>query len=265
MTNKNDEKYLKCLLEPLDECAKYKPNFGKAGKNGVTIAKFSKMYGDDPLYHWIGLDSKLMYAAHKAAGGMTSIYRQLGTGCERLFREVVRDSLGLSDEQVAWGYDIEKKDGTKGHLDLDARIDSIHVNKKDLARVSEWLIEVSKLLGISTNKVSVTGAVFEVRQGYKSADSKRQNADIRSATHALSVGYVPIMAVFSTQVSEVVARRYRNSQMLVLVGNKEGTSLTSTFAFCEQVVGYSLVGFFERNHERLRKEFTVILEKLLAP
>jgi hypothetical protein len=40
------------------------------------------MYGADPFYHWVGLDSQLMYAAHKVAGGMTSIYRHLGIGCQ---------------------------------------------------------------------------------------------------------------------------------------------------------------------------------------
>jgi hypothetical protein len=34
------------------------------------------MYGADPFCSWVGLDSPLMYAAHKAAGGMTSVYRQ---------------------------------------------------------------------------------------------------------------------------------------------------------------------------------------------
>jgi len=31
------------------------------------------MYRSDPFYNWVGLDNPLMYAAHKAAGGMTSI------------------------------------------------------------------------------------------------------------------------------------------------------------------------------------------------
>jgi len=56
----------------------------------------------DPLYHWMGLDSPLMFAAHKAAGGMTSVYRQLGIGCERIFRQVLQDELELTDAQVAW-------------------------------------------------------------------------------------------------------------------------------------------------------------------
>ncbi|MBS0619246.1 MAG: hypothetical protein JSR44_13745 [Spirochaetes bacterium] len=103
-----DKKYLNILLSPLAECVHYKPAFGKAEPEGIDLNGFKKIYGQDPLYHWIGLDSELMYAAHKAAGGMTSIYRQFGIGCERLLRQIIQDSLSLSEKQVAWSYDYER-------------------------------------------------------------------------------------------------------------------------------------------------------------
>jgi hypothetical protein len=77
-----EQRYLNLLLDPLDVCANYKPKLGTDEQEGVSLERFKAMYGDDPFYHWIGLDSELMYAAHKAAGGMTSIYRQLGAGCD---------------------------------------------------------------------------------------------------------------------------------------------------------------------------------------
>src|ERR1700722_18612542 len=123
----NAHAYLELLLAPLYECAKYRPAFGGESEDGVSLDQFRKLYGDDPLYSWIGLDSELMYAAHKAAGGMTSIYRQLGIGCERLLRAIVRDALGLSDEQVKWSYEYEKEDGKSGVHTLDVRIDLNHI------------------------------------------------------------------------------------------------------------------------------------------
>ena len=33
---------------------------------------------------------------------MTSIYRQIGIGCESVFRKVLQDALGLSDADTAW-------------------------------------------------------------------------------------------------------------------------------------------------------------------
>lgn len=99
-----DARYIKLLIEPIKKCATYKPKFGTSGKAGVSFDQFRSIYAKDPLYKWIGLDSPLMYAAHKAAGGMTSIYRQLGIGCERLLRQVMRDQLLLSEMQTVWEY-----------------------------------------------------------------------------------------------------------------------------------------------------------------
>src|SRR5947207_4063675 len=92
-----EQEYLNLLLDPLDGCANYKPKFGTDEEEGVSLSQFKVMYGQDPFYNWVGLDSELMYAAHKAAGGMTSIYRQLGTGCDNLFRAVIRDALLLTE------------------------------------------------------------------------------------------------------------------------------------------------------------------------
>jgi len=85
--NHNDSQYLDLVLEPIRVCAKYKPKFGQGAKgDGLTLAQFQTLYQSDPFYSWFGLDNPMMYAAHKAAGGMTSVYRQIGIGCEKLFR-----------------------------------------------------------------------------------------------------------------------------------------------------------------------------------
>lgn len=88
-----EEKYIEIFLEPIRKCKDYKPKLGSSqNAAGVSVDGFLKLYGADPFYSWIGLDSGLMYAAHKAGGGMTSIYRQIGVGCERLFREIIRNN-----------------------------------------------------------------------------------------------------------------------------------------------------------------------------
>ena len=104
--SENAEEYRELILEPLRKCAEYTPKFGQTqGTAGYTLDDFTRTYGADPLYSWIGFDSPLMYAAHKAAGGMTSLYRQLGIGCERLFRRIIRDQLGLT-EKPNWNYEV---------------------------------------------------------------------------------------------------------------------------------------------------------------
>lgn len=103
----DDAKYLDLILNPIRVCAQYKPKFGQGAKgDGLTLAQFQQLYQSDPFYSWFGLDNPMMYAAHKAAGGMTSVYRQIGIGCEKLFRAVLQEALGLNDADTTWSYEV---------------------------------------------------------------------------------------------------------------------------------------------------------------
>lgn len=258
--------YLEILLEPLRKCAAYKPGFGRSRGTGTSLDEFTALYGQDPLYHWIGLDSDLMYAAHKAAGGMTSIYRQLGIGCERLFREILRRSLGLADDEITWGYKIDAGEGRSQTLTLDARIDADFLRDAlDRERFAGWLNRVGTEIGVDPAARGLRGAVFEVRQGYKSADSKRQNADLRSGVRAYADGYFPVVMLFSRQLNQAVEHRYREAGLLVLVGTLYGNDTQSSYSFCRDVVGFDAGQFFERNADRLRGEFVAVLQALLTP
>ena len=95
-----DEQYTSLLLEPIYVCAHYKPRLGQGRGKGYELEAFRELYQSDPFYSWLGLDSPLMYAAHKAAGGMTSIYRQIGIGCEHLFRQILIDELQLTSDEA---------------------------------------------------------------------------------------------------------------------------------------------------------------------
>lgn len=258
-----DARYRELLLEPVRVCANYRPAFGTArGEEEITLDAFRRLFGMDPLYSWLGLDSPLMYAAHKAAGGMTSIYRQIGIGCERLARGVIQDALALDDVQARWGYDSTRSDGRAQRLTLDARIDRDHLDDEaSVHRLNSWLERSSTHIN---QHRETKGAVFEVRQGYKSADSKRQNADLRFGLAAYDEAYLPVILVISTQVSSVVIERYRQNKLLVLTGTLSDDDTRSTYAFFEKVVGYSLSDFFERNAPPIRSEVTTILEALLS-
>ena len=96
-----DAKYIALIVDAIRVSANYRPKFGLGGA-GLGLAEFKELYSADPFYSWLGLDTPLMYAAQKAAGGMTTIYRQLGIGCERLFRTLLQDTLGLTEPQASW-------------------------------------------------------------------------------------------------------------------------------------------------------------------
>ncbi len=291
-----DSLYIELLLNGLRSVRQYKPKLGKG--RTVALGDFINIYGTDPLYHWVGFDSPLMYAAHKAAGSMTSLYRNLGTGCEHLFKQILKDQLGLTDADIHWSYmansaevaafdgvtqlsfdpgDLESVAGlaedidytdttptpTKGKQNtLDGRFDLASIKPKERqAAAIDWISRLRQDRQITWEPL---GAVFEVRQGYKSMDSKRQAADIANAAQALTKSRLPVLVIMSQQIDPVLVTRYRASGWGLLRGLvDEPDSLISTFAFFEQVLGYDLIKFFERNHKNIRAEVDGILRSIL--
>ncbi len=264
-----DEEYLRIVLETIRVCSQYRPKFGQGPKGGgLTLEQFRDLYRGDAFYSWFGLDNPMMYAAHKAAGGMTSVYRQIGIGCEKLFRRVLRDALELSEEDVTWSYQVTSPGGRKRTLYLDGRVPLDRIaDQARRDRFHRWLYDSARMLDVDDRVLgSLSGAVFEVRQGYKSKDSKRQNADIANAVTAYTKGYFPCAVILSNQIDGGVLTRYRAERWSILTGGGEATDpLVSTYDFMREVIGYDLAAFFERNSSALREEIDAILNSLLAP
>jgi len=263
----HDDEYFALIAKALRVCANYKPMFGQGRKGGLTLEQFHRLYGADPFYAWVGLDSPLMYAAHKAAGGMTSIYRQLGIGCEWVFGRMLQNSLGLTEEQARWKYEVRDGKGLTRTLYLDGRIELAHIRDADTKRrLSDWMNEAAEWAMVpAPGRARLRGAVFEVRQGYKSKDSKRQNADIGNAASAYAHDFLPVLFILSKQIDSDVLDRYQKAQWLPLVGTTAGTPTGSGYVFCREIVGYDLASFFERNSTRLKFELEIVLKKLMEP
>ncbi len=259
-----EEKYKEIFIAPIRESACYLPKFGHNKTSGFSLTEFQNLYGKDLFYRWLGLDTPLMYSAHKLAGGITSIYRQIGIGCERLVREIFMDTLGLSSSDVQWSYTIENGDGKKRVLSLDGRIvfDAIQ-NQSQKKRFLEWKNDVLDYLKLSESiKKIINGVVFEVRQGYKSKDSKRQNADIANATNSYINGYIPCLMVMSSQIDDTIVSRYSHSKWLILQGYVNETPITSTYDFYKDIVGFDLATFMENNQAYFKNEVYRVLKIL---
>ncbi len=262
-----DEEYLQIVLDAIRVSSRYQPKFGRGPKNGgLTLGQFRELYQGDAFYSWLGLDNPIVYAAHKAAGGITSVYRQIGTGCEKLFRRVISDSMDLSREDVTWSYQVTLPGGRKRTQHLDGRVSLDKI--KDKARRDRflgWMTESARMLDVDERVFrSLSGAIFEVRQGYKSKDSKRQNADIANAVAAYTKGYLPCVVILSGQIDNDVLMRYRAEKWSVVTGTLGTTDpLVSTYDFMRDVIGYDLAAFFERNSSTLREEIDAILRSLL--
>jgi hypothetical protein len=266
MNKVQDQKYLDILVQSIRVCQQYKPKLGRGAKLGYSLQDFQKIYQADTFYSWLGLDNPLMYAAHKAAGGMTSIYRQIGFGCETLFRKILQDSLCITDEDVMWSYTIPKANGKTRTLSLDARIPIEKV--RDISRrqiIRKWIGQAALQLEIDPKIAkSLTGIVFEIRQGYKSKDSKRQNADIANAATAYTRGFLPCAGILSLQIDQDIALRYKNERWALLTGIVENASpLESIYAFTKEIIGYDLASFFKQNSDTLKDEIDKVLISLL--
>jgi len=261
-----DERYFLLIQAALRKCLEYKPKFGKGRKEGFSLEQFTALYSADPFYHWFGVDSPLMYAAHKAAGGMTSIYRQIGIGGQWVFYQILQDHLGLNREQAIWSYKIEGARGKERTLTLDGRIalndvKTIYAH----AKIEKWLAEVATQIRLPDDTLkNIKGIVFETRQGYKSKDSKRQNADIANASKAYANLYVPVLLLFSTQIDGDVAQRYRENLWVLLTGTLSGSPTSSAYSFCREIVGYDLADFFARHSPRIKGEVENVLKLLLS-
>lgn len=264
-TQSSDFQYLQLLVARIRVCKNYKPQFGQGRSQGLSLQDFQKLYSADIFYSWFGLNNSMMYAAHKAAGGITSIYRQIGIGCEEVFRKMLQANLGLDKDQSKWSYQSDLQDGRKRKLSLDGRIVIADIKSEEKrGHIRIWLKNACDYLGIAPEIASVLkGAVFEVRQGYKSKDSKRQNADIANAATAYSQGYLPVVIMLSAQIDNDIALRYENEKWLILRGQIGGTSTQSTYSFCKEVIGYDLAHFFQTNAPALQVAIVEVLETLL--
>lgn len=254
------ERYVEYLTGAIRASATQPPQFG-TGKP-VSISEFRALYGADPFYSWLGLDSELLYTAHHAGAAMTSLYRKLGDGCQNLWRAIIRDQFGVDDEQAKWSYEIPKAGGRKTVRELDGYLDILEFPPSDaLESFKAWLPKAKSQLGA---KLNPRGAVFEVRQGYKSQDAKRAGGDVDNAGQIALQSCLPVLTVFSTQLPVPIARRYRANGWLILAGDLSDDPLTSTYAFSRDVMGFDLAEFLDGHVEQLRTETTRVFEGLLS-
>lgn len=264
-TTDQDKKYLDLIRNALRVCLNYRPAFGHGKGEGVSLERFQQIYREDEFYAWFGLDSPLVYAAHRAAGGMTSVYRQIGLSCQQVFQSVLQDSLGLSGTDAAWSYKLKTRGARPRTLALDGRIPLDKIADIRLRRrIETWFASATSRVGLKGKYATgLEGCVFEVRQGYKSNDAKRQNADVSNAANAYAHRYLPVMLLLSVQIPDNLAERYQRAHWLILRGTVGGSSTESTYEFCRTVLGYDLAGFFCRNSKAIKAATLAAFEGLL--
>ena len=114
-------------------------------------------------------------------------------------------------------------DGVTCTLRLDAGVDLGGIRDDGAkTRSREWMSGALASIGVGSGVAgALKGAVFEVRQGYKSKDSKRQTADMVNAAMAYTREYLPCIVALSAQIDSDILRRYRE-KWVVMTGADTG-------------------------------------------
>ena len=164
--DRNESEYLETFLTPIRKSKEYRPKFGQGKKWTDSLYKSSRRYIE--LIHstlGLGLDTDRMYSAQRAAGGMRPVYRQIGIGCERLFRAIVADSADYTAPEFAtWSYSTKTPSGKTKTLSFDGRLMLSEIrNHTILENVQSWINIYCE--GLAEVTYPENGVVFEVRQG----------------------------------------------------------------------------------------------------
>jgi hypothetical protein len=80
---------------------------------------------------------------------------------------------------------------------------------------------------------------------------------------AYANGYLPVFAIFSSQIDSDIVLRYKNSRCGVITGTVSNNPQQSLFAFCKTILGYDLAAFFKNNSEIFKTEINSVLKTLL--
>ena len=240
-----EQAYLGALLAPLVVTRNYRPLLGQARPQ--SPADFAALYGADPLYRAAGLDAPAVYAAHRVAGGMTSVYRQLGLGARQLARAVLRDAFGIPEGEATWV--------ARGQ-DLGCLVPVVP-GRPRYAALRAWTERVGR---------GSLGLAIEVRQGMKTGDARRQHSYVEAnAADARGRGRRPVLMLFSNQAHERAIEGYRDAGWWVLRGDPQADEFAGTFAFFREVAGFDLAGFLEANHAAIAARVGGVVAGLLAP
>jgi len=263
----DDERYLKIVLDAVRVCAKYKPKIGLGRiRDDLELGEFQKLYQNDSFYRWFGPDSPMLY--NKVTGGVTSIYRQVEIGCEKVIRETVQSSLQLLATDVWWDYQPATRHGANHTLRFAGRVplDKI-ANIRKRTTIDQWMRDVADQLDIEERVFdALYGVVFEVRQGFMSNYFKRTHATRANASMAYTRGYLPCSVILSAQLDSNILSRYSAGKWVVLTGITGASNpLISTYDFMDRIIGYDMAGLFDRNQHTIQLEITRVWKTICDP
>ena len=107
-------------------------------------------------------------------------YRQIGIGCEKLFRTILQDAFDLTDEEANWSYEIPTSGGRTRKFYLDGRVRLDKINDSDAKqRFHDWMRQSAELVNVDPDVfATLKGAVLVGYHGHCGCRDKCSDFDI---------------------------------------------------------------------------------------
>ena len=211
-------------------------------------------YRRDPVFSLFLLDSKDMVMARARGAFVMSITRKLGDLYENCIREIVKFSLGLTNEQIRYSAHIAGEERS-----LECKISLRDIKLRHLQQSIRKIIEAtaSHEAGKYHEKTDFSGLGFEIRYCYQIGDSKRIQADIHMANSLFEDNLLPVMLIFCSTSLQSPVRRFRSRSYW---STKEGLE---SYRFIHDLTGFDFFSFL-KDDARARSVIESIMKKIYA-
>ncbi|MBD2137114.1 type I restriction endonuclease [Anabaena sp. FACHB-1237] len=227
----NEDELLDIAITNIRKVLEFKPYKSYPGVKNRD--QFQELIANDPAFGYLGLDDERYIIARVGGNLITSLHRKLGDMYEALFIYLLKESFNLTDNEL--------------HFNV-----SVKIGDRYQIRSTDGLITKDKFNeNIPMNWREFAGIGFEIRSCYQIGDSKRIQADYDMSLALKASKILPVMLIFcNTSLKSPVARLSKSWELY------EGIN---SFNLVNDLTGFNLYDFLNRNSESLKKEIDNIL------
>ena len=213
---------------------------GKAYKRLKGIEEDVNAHKEDPVFSIFGLYDEDYVRVKGASAYIVAIHRKLGDIYERCIREIVKESLGLTDDQVRYSIKVEIA-GKLVERTLDCKILVHDVRDEEAKNRLRKLIAKE----VGEDKANLyEGIGLEVRFCYQIGDAKRIQADLQMAHALIRDRILPIMLIFCNLSLRQPLERFKQRTPWRV---KEGMQ---AYSFIRELTNFDFYDFLNRIKEK---------------
>lgn len=246
----------KALLSTLDRIIETKVEMIRQTYSEVAPKEVEKEIKSDALYGLLFRDISEFYVQSVLGGRITtSLHRNFGDIVEMSVREIFKSAFDL-DDQLAQSSFTLKSIEKRSTRTTDVTLPYTALEEKTVGRLRAFHEQLCKRHRRDVEGLHATckGVGYEVRQCYKSNDSKRRTADIDMSHLLANKGLAPVMLIFCSSSSASIIQDYnRLSKWLILEG-------TAAFEYVNDVTGFNYRAYLDSKIEKLAPQLRSLFQ-----